>query len=109
VLICRVEHTVYVNEEVKHRRQNPGRAAVIAVALLIVIYTFCQMGLQGVVSPAKLQPNATAPLVYIAQALGGGSAAKAMALALALSVIASTELGNRILPASLAYGTCASR
>jgi hypothetical protein len=28
-----------VNEEVKHRRVNPGRAAMIAVALLAVIYT----------------------------------------------------------------------
>ena len=39
--------TVYVNEEVKHRRHNPGKAAVIAVALLIAIYTFSQVGLQG--------------------------------------------------------------
>src|SRR5487761_1273666 len=29
--------TLYVNEEVKHRRINPGRAAVIAVALLTVL------------------------------------------------------------------------
>jgi amino acid transporter len=106
--------TVYVNEEVKHRRHNPGRAAVIAVALLIVIYTFCQVGLQGVVSPAKLQKNSSSVLVYIAQALGGGTAAKVMALALALSVIASTGVsivilarmiygmaGHRVLPAAL--------
>src|ERR1700729_1707284 len=62
-MIAGWDATVYVNEEVKHRRQNPGRAAVIAVALLILIYTFCQIGLQGVVSPSKLQANATAPLV----------------------------------------------
>ncbi len=79
--------TVYVNEEVKHRRHNPGKAAVIAVALLIVIYTFSQVGLQGVVSPAKLQANSSSVLVYVAQALGGGPAAKVMALALALGVI----------------------
>ena len=42
--------TIYVNEEVKHRRVNPGRAALIAVALLAVIYTLAQVGLQGVVS-----------------------------------------------------------
>ena len=30
--------TLYVNEEVKHRRVNPGKAAVYAVALLMVIY-----------------------------------------------------------------------
>ena len=32
------EGTLYVNEEVKHRRINPGRAAIIAVAILTVIY-----------------------------------------------------------------------
>ena len=42
--------TLYVNEEVKHRRVNPGRAAIIAVALLAIIYTLAQVGLQGVVA-----------------------------------------------------------
>lgn len=100
--------TVYVNEEVKHRRHNPGRAAVIAVALLIVIYTFSQMGLQGVVSPAKLRANSSSVLVYIAQALGGGEWAKVMALALALSVIASTGVSIVIL-ARMLYGMASHR
>jgi amino acid transporter len=95
--------TIYVNEEVKHRRHNPGRAAVIAVALLIIIYTFSQVGLQGVVSPAKLQANSSSVLVYIAQALGGGGGAKVMALALALSVIASTGVSIVII-ARMIYG-----
>ena len=47
--------TLYVNEEVKHRRVNPGRAAVYAVALLAIIYTISIVGLQGVVSPAKMR------------------------------------------------------
>jgi hypothetical protein len=34
------------------------------------------MGLQGVVSPVKLQANAAAPLIYIAQSLGAGGWAK---------------------------------
>jgi len=100
--------TIYVNEEVKHRRHNPGRAAVIAVALLIVIYTFSQVGLQGVVSPAKLQANSSSVLVYIAQALGGGGGAKVMALALALSVIASTGVSIVIL-ARMIYGMASHR
>ncbi len=95
--------TIYVNEEVKHRRHNPGRAAVIAVALLIVIYTFAQVGLQGVVPPAKLQANSSSVLVYIAQSLGGGGGAKVMALALALSVIASTGVSIVII-ARMIYG-----
>ena len=101
-MIAGWDATVYVNEEVKHRRQNPGRAAVIAVGLLIVIYTFSQIGLQGVVS-ARLQAHSSSVLVYIAQALGGGEAAKVMALALALSVIASTGVSIVIL-ARMIYG-----
>ena len=107
-MIAGWDATVYVNEEVKHRRQNPGRAAVIAVAMLVVIYTFCQLGLQGVVSPAKLQANSSSVLVYIAQALGGGGWAKVMALALALSVIASTGVSIVIL-ARMLYGMASHR
>src|ERR1019366_2326522 len=107
-MIAGWDATVYVNEEVKHRRQNPGKAAVIAVALLVVIYTFCQIGLQGVVSPAKLQANSSSVLVYIAQALGGGGWAKVMALALALSVIASTGVSIVIL-ARMLYGMASHR
>ncbi len=100
--------SVYVNEETTRRRTNPGRAAVLAVAFLAVIYTFCEMGLQGVVSPAKLQANASAPLIYIAQSLGGGGWAKVMALSLALSVIASTGTVIVIL-ARMTYGMARER
>jgi len=84
---------LYVNEEVKERRRNPGRAALLAVALLAVIYTLSIVGLQGTVSPAKLQANSASALVYTAQALGGSGWAKVMALGLALSVIATTGTG----------------
>jgi amino acid transporter len=97
------EGTVYVNEEVKHRRLNPGRAAVIAVILLTIIYALAQFGLQGVVSPAKLQANSTSALVYVANVIGGGSAAKLMALALALSVVAATGT-SIVLTARIIYG-----
>jgi amino acid transporter len=100
--------TVYVNEEVKHRRANPGRAAMIAVALMAVIYTVTQVGLQGVVSPAKLQANSTDALVYVAQALGGGGWAKVMAFGLALSVIATTGVGI-VLGARVIYGMASHR
>jgi amino acid transporter len=95
--------TIYVNEEVKHRRANPGKAAMLAVAFLAVIYTVTQVGLQGVVSPAKLQNNSTDAIVYVAQALGGGGWAKVMAFALALSVIATTGVGI-VLGSRVMYG-----
>ena len=102
--------TLYVNEEVKHRRVNPGRAAILAVALLAIIYTLSQVGFQGVLSPAKLQQasnNGTA-LVAAAQVIGGGFWAKAMALSIALSVIATTGTGI-VLSARIVYGMASYR
>jgi amino acid transporter len=98
--------TVYVNEEVKHRRGNPGRSPVIAVGFLVVIFTVATVGLQGVVSPASLQANSSSALVYVAQALGGSGWAKVMALA--LSVIATTGVSIVIL-ARIMYGMAAHR
>ena len=95
--------TIYVNEEVKHRRANPGKAAMMAVAFLAVVYTVTQVGLQGVVPRAKLQANSTDALVYVAQALGGAGWAKVMALALTLSVVATTGVGI-VLGARVIYG-----
>jgi len=100
--------TVYVNEEVKHRRVNPGKAAMMAVAFLAVVYTITQVGLQGVVSPAKLAANSTSALVYVAQALGGSVWAKVMAFGLALSVIATTGVGI-VLGARVIYGMASHR
>jgi amino acid transporter len=100
--------TLYVNEEVEHRRVYPGRAAVIAVAILAVIYTLVQVGLQGVVSPAKLQANGGSALVYVAQAIGGTSLARVVAVAIALSVIAGTGTGI-VLGARIIYGMASYR
>jgi amino acid transporter len=100
--------TVYVNEEVKHRRVNPGRAAVFAVALLVILYVLPQVGMQGVASPARLQANASSALVFVAQVLGGGGWAKVMAFALALSVIASTNVGI-VITSRIAYGMASHR
>jgi amino acid transporter len=102
--------SLYVNEEVRQRRLNPGRAAVIAVALLTVLYTLAQMGLQGGVSPAKLAAASRSgtALIAVAQALGGGGWAKVMALSIALSVIATTGTGI-VLSARIAYGMASYR
>jgi amino acid transporter len=102
--------TLYVNEEVKHRRVNPGRAAIIAVALLAVIYTLSSIGLQGVLPAGKLATAANngVALSAVAQAIGGGFWAKAMALSLALSVIATTGTGI-VLTARIVYGMASYR
>ncbi len=100
--------TVYVNEETKQRSINPGRAAILAVLFLAIIFTISEVGLQGVVSPARLQANSSSALVYVAQAMGGGGWAKVMALSLALSVIASTGTGIVVL-GRMTYGMARRR
>src|SRR5262245_19556738 len=105
-----LDGTLYVNEEVKHRRVNPGRAAIFAVALLAVIYTLSQVGLQGVLTGKALTRASSQGtfLVDAAQAIGGGFWAKAMALAIALSVIATTGTGI-VLGARIVYGMASYR
>ena len=85
--------TMYVNEEVKHRRTYPGRAAMWAAGLLALLYTLVQVGQQGVVSRAELQAHSASVLVYthpgvrrfwMGQGHGGGRG---------LSVIATTGVG----------------
>jgi amino acid transporter len=102
------EGTVYVNEEVKHRRVNPGRAAILAVAIIAILLALSQIGLQGAVSPSKLQKNSSAGLVYVADAIGGSGWGKVMALALALSVIACTGTGI-VIEARMIYGMASHR
>jgi amino acid transporter len=68
------------------------------------------MGLQGVVSPARLQAagKTGSALVYVAQVLGGSGGGKVMALALALSVVALTGT-SIVLGARIIYGMASYR
>jgi amino acid transporter len=102
------EGTLYVNEEVRHRRVNPGRAAVIAVAILTVLYILAAVGLQGLVPGRELQAHATSALVYVASAAFGSGIGKLMALALALSVVAATGT-NIVLTSRITYGMAGYR
>ena len=85
--------TMYVNEEVRNRRTNPGRAVMWAAGLLAVLYTIVQVGLQGVVTPAKLQAHSASVLVYTVESFAGPGWGKVMASGVALSVIATTGVG----------------
>jgi amino acid transporter len=95
--------SVYVNEETRGRMVNPGRAVMIATALLAVIYILAQVGLQGVVSAKALQAHVNTAMIFAAQAIGGGFWGKVMALAIALSVIGATGTGI-VITARLVYG-----
>jgi amino acid transporter len=73
-----------------------------------VLYSLAQIGLQGVVSPGRLQAHASTALVYVAGTLGGNGLAEAMALAVALSVIASILTGI-VLTARIVLGMASYR
>jgi amino acid transporter len=101
--------TIYVNEEVRHRRKNPGRAAMLAVAIAGLLFVLAQVGFQGVASYGKLNANSTSVLVYIGRLLTGSSfGGEIFAFALALSVIAATGVGI-VLSARIAYGIASYR
>jgi amino acid transporter len=103
--------TLYVNEEVQHRRENPGRAAMIAVGIAAVLFVLAQIAFQGIAPYAKLNSPAvsTSPLVYIGNLLTGSSVGgDVFAFALALSVIAATGVGI-VLSARIAYGIASYR
>ncbi len=101
--------TLYVNEEVKHRRENPGRAAMLSVLIAALLFILAQVGLQGVVSEKKLNANSTSILVYLGKLLSGSTGGgQALAFALALSVIAATGVGI-VLSARITYGIASYR
>jgi len=101
--------TLYVNEEVRHRRKNPGRAAMIAVSAAAVLFIISQVGMQGIASESKMNANSSSILVYVGQRLTGHPfGGQILALALALGVIAATGVGI-VLSARIAYGIASYR
>jgi amino acid transporter len=101
--------TLYVNEEVRHRRKNPGKAAMLAVGIAAILFILAQTGLQGIASGSKMNNNSSSILVYVGTLLSGsGVGGQVLALALALGVIAATGVGI-VLSARIAYGIASYR
>ncbi len=111
---------IYVNEETKRPEKNPGLGAVIAVAILGVIFTLMFAAFQGIAPLSQLQAHASNAAAFVGQRLGGGSGDRIMSLAVVLSVLATTQVAiigtsrliysmsrDRVLPARL--GTVSER
>ena len=82
---------IYENEETKRPARNPGLAAVIAVAILGVIYTFASVAFAGVAPPGQMSAHAANAAVFVADRLAGGAGGRVMALAVVSSVLAATQ------------------
>lgn len=85
------DSSIYVNEETTDSRTNPGRAAVISVATLGVMYTVLTFAYQGAVKNGPLQANGSNALAYVADQLAGSTWEKIMILAVLLSVVGATQ------------------
>lgn len=105
---------IYLNEETEAPEKNPGRGALIAVALMGVLFLIMFVAFQGISSNADLQDNAPNALALVGQRLAGGFGARLLSFAVVLSVLATTQVAiigaarvvfsmsrDRVLPASL--------
>lgn len=83
--------TIYINEESIRKRTNPGKAALLSVAILGPFFAWLFVSFQGVVPASQLQAHATDALPYIAQSLVGSRWAKLMIFAVLLSILGTTQ------------------
>lgn len=82
---------IYVNEETSDARNSPGRAAVLSVLVLAIMYAFLTFAYQGAVKPAALQANGADALSYIVGQIAGSPWDKVMIIAVLLSVVGATQ------------------
>jgi amino acid transporter len=105
---------IYVNEETERPERNPGLGAVIAVAILGVIFVTMFATFQGVGSLNQLNNHAANAAAWVGQRLGGTAGDRVISLAVVLSVLATTQVAiigtarliysmsrDRVLPARL--------
>jgi amino acid transporter len=107
-LIAGWEAPVYVNEETKERRKNPGRAAVISVGIIAVTYALTLTAFQGVASVHTLNANAGAGLSFIGQRLAGAAGDKFLSIAVLLSAVATIQV-TTVAAARVMYAMGADR
>ncbi len=105
---------IYVNEETSKPEKNPGLGAVIAVALLGVIFVAMFATFQGIAPLAALNAHSANAAAFVGQRLGGTAGERVISLAVVLSVLATTQVAiigtarliysmsrDRVLPAKL--------
>ncbi len=111
---------IYVNEETSRPERNPGLGAVIAVAILGVIFVAMWAAFQGIAPLSALNNHAANAAAFVGQRLGGTAGDRVISLAVVLSVLATTQVAiigtarlmfsmsrDRVLPARL--GTVSER
>ena len=105
---------IYVNEETERPEKNPGLGAVVAVAILGVIFVSMWATFQGIAPLGALNAHSANAAAFVGQRLGGTAGDRVISLAVVLSVLATTQVAiigtarlmfsmsrDRVLPAKL--------
>jgi amino acid transporter len=82
---------IYVNEETRDRANNPGKAAIVSVAMLAVIYSLATLSFQAVLPPEQLQLHAGDALSAVSGRLLHGPWSSLMALVVLLGTLATLQ------------------
>lgn len=82
---------VYVNEESRERIESPGRAAIVSVVILALLYVLAVLGFQAVLSPAQLEGHAGDALAVIGAQLLPGPGSTIMSLVVLTGALATLE------------------
>jgi len=87
-----------LNEESKDASRTPGRAGVIAMWLLLVVFTMNFVAIQMLLSPAQIANQGSGVLFFFGQQFAGKWASYVMIFAVLSSTVATTQ--TTLLPAA---------
>lgn len=83
---------IYVNEETSRPERNPGLGAVIAVAILGVVFVLMFAAFQGIAPLSALEAHSENAAAFVGTRLGGTAGDRVISLAVVLSVLATTQV-----------------
>lgn len=83
---------IYLNEETEAPEKNPGRGAVLGVALTGLLFLIMYGTYQGVGPPSQLQAHAANAIAWVGQRLAGTAGDRVMSFAVVISVLATTQV-----------------
>jgi amino acid transporter len=83
---------IYLNEETQAPEKNPGKGAVLGVALTGLLFVVMYATFQGVGSGAQLQAHSANALAWVGQRLAGTAGDRILSFAVMISVLATTQV-----------------
>jgi amino acid transporter len=83
---------IYLNEETEAPEKNPGKGAVLGVALTGLLFVIMYGTYQGVGSYAQLQAHSANAIAWVGQRLAGTAGDRIMSFAVVISVLATTQV-----------------